>query len=66
MDFLVNYGWSDETPFDGTSFWNAGEPNDPETEKCVEMLSYDGQWNDAPCDSYISHVAVCKAQKRKL
>ena len=59
-----SYFWTDGTPYDGLNLWNEDEPNDPENEKCVEILNDNGKWNDIPC-SYSQHVYVCKAPRRK-
>ena len=60
-----SYGWSDGTVYDGTAFWEAGEPNDQENEKCVEMIHNTGTWNDIGCTTQQQGYA-CKAHRRKL
>ena len=45
--------WTDGTLLAGYNNWDAGEPNNPSTEKCsqlyVQSSSRRGKWNDIPC-----------------
>ncbi|KAH7705394.1 Macrophage mannose receptor 1, partial [Aphelenchoides avenae] len=52
--------WLDGTPFDETAYanWNAGEPNSPGRENCVELVKNSGKWNDIACGN--NRLAVCE------
>ncbi|XP_015780289.1 PREDICTED: perlucin-like protein [Acropora digitifera] len=49
----TKFYWTDGTLLTGYKKWNAGEPNNPSTEKCSHLFgkssSARGKWNDLPC-----------------
>ena len=48
-DYEGNFAWMSGAPWSYTN-WNSGEPNDYGSgEDCVH-LTYNGKWNDLPCD----------------
>ncbi|XP_070535731.1 macrophage mannose receptor 1-like [Ptychodera flava] len=50
--------WSDGTPVDYVN-WDEGQPDDAYgQEKCVELRTTDGEWNDLNCGDI--HTFVCK------
>ncbi|XP_077993135.1 C-type mannose receptor 2-like [Glandiceps talaboti] len=50
--------WSDKTALDYVN-WDDNQPDDAYgSEKCVELLSTDGRWNDLNCGD--AHTFVCK------
>ncbi|KAA0192119.1 hypothetical protein HAZT_HAZT001622 [Hyalella azteca] len=54
--------WSDGTAFD-FMHWAPEEPNS-QSEKCVEMFSGKGEWNDISCD--VLRGYICKTNKKPL
>ncbi|CAH1779946.1 unnamed protein product [Owenia fusiformis] len=53
--------WIDRTPTDYVN-WNKGEPNDwGGAERCVNMYSKTGYWNDEQCN--MPHSFICKKSK---
>ncbi|XP_076033572.1 macrophage mannose receptor 1-like isoform X5 [Oratosquilla oratoria] len=54
-----DFGWTDGTAM-GFVDWETGEPNN-KWEKCVEMYTTKGSWNDVTCGSIRSFV--CKTPK---
>ncbi|XP_077970679.1 uncharacterized protein LOC144425162 [Styela clava] len=50
MDKSAGWKWTDGRPFN-YKYWHSGEPNNwTGDEECVEMYTYDGTWNDNPCN----------------
>lgn len=51
---------NDTSPTPGKWRWNHGEPNNPKTEHCVEMLN-DGTYNNIQCSTRFSHIGyICE------
>nr|XP_055045993.1 C-type mannose receptor 2-like [Misgurnus anguillicaudatus] len=54
--FSDSWEWSDESE-SGFRYWNPPEPNNPDIEKCTEvMMNLQGQWNNMPCSSSLTFV----------
>ncbi|XP_067236918.1 galactose-specific lectin nattectin-like [Chanodichthys erythropterus] len=49
--------WSDGTQMN-YQIWSPGQPSYGKDERCVEMNSVNGNWNDAKCDEKKPHVCV--------
>ena len=54
-----SFVWSDESPVSYVN-WNGGEPNNVNSENCVQMKMKDGSWNDAHCVDKISSICERK------
>ena len=45
------------------TYWASGEPNNDNTQLCVEMYFDNGKWNDVPCTDMKGYV--CKMPQSK-
>ncbi|CAL4064253.1 unnamed protein product [Meganyctiphanes norvegica] len=59
--FTNGFGWSDGTGLDFIN-WGESEPNSDE-ERCGELYTNSGKWNDAACDN--PRPFICKTKKTK-
>lgn len=57
----TKFYWADDTPLAGYTAWNAGEPNNPSTEKCGQIYGTGfakGKWNDKECNLFNSEIKL--------